>query len=447
MKTNTNIPLNSRVALVTMIGLRRFWIERCVPPHPNPLPRGEGIERPAHRLIRHARLVEVRRRILALPKEEGWGEEKGRTVDPMGLTRHAFRASPCRRIFSAFRAVIRIIALLVWAPLGADPLIRSSLAAEGEIPVRLGTILPSGTAQYRILQEMGEKWRKASDETVKLTIFPDGRLGGEAEMVRKMRIKQINACLLSVVGLQEIDPAVSGLQVMPMMFRSWAEVDYVRERMRPMLEQRLRTKGFEVLFWADAGWVKFFSKTAATRPDEFKKFKMFVWAGDVPQTELMKSMGYRPVALETTDILLGLRTDLINAVPVPPLIALAGQMYGPASHMLDLNWVPIVGAAVIREEVWEKFPPATQITFRQAADAAGEKIRARGRFESEESVRVMQERGLKVHSPSAEIEAEWRKLAERVHPQIRGSMVPSDIFDEVQRHLKEYRATKAVANR
>ena len=169
--------------------------------------------------------------------------------------------------------MIRIIALLVWAPLGADPLIRSSLAAEGEIPVRLGTILPSGTAQYRILQEMGEKWRKTSGEAVKLTIFPDGRLGGEAEMVRKMRIKQINSCLLSVVGLQELDPSVAGLQVMPMMFRSWPEVDYVRGKMRPMLEQRLRAKGYEVLFWADAGWVKFFSKTAATRPDEFKSSK------------------------------------------------------------------------------------------------------------------------------------------------------------------------------
>ncbi len=430
MKTIANIPLNSRVALVSII-VRN------------------GLGRIFHASFGGAHAPRV---LLAAPRRNRspaacYTLSSGRSPHPSARRRREHAKARVLPMISTFRAVIRIIALLVGAPLGGDLLVRSSLAAEGEIPIRMGTILPSGTAQYRILQEMGEKWRKASGETVKLTIFPDGRLGGEAEMVRKMRIKQINSSLLSVVGLQELDPAVAGLQVIPMMFRSWAEVDHVREKMRPMLEQRLRAKGYEVLFWADAGWVKFFSKSPATRPDEFKKFKMFVWAGDVPQTELMKSLGYRPVALETTDIPFGLRTDLINAVPVPPLIALAGQMYGPASHMLDLNWVPIVGAAVIRKEVWEKFPPATQKTFRQAADDAGEKIRVRGRFESEESVRVMQERGLKVHPASAEVESEWRKLAEQVYPRIRGSMVPSDIFDEVQRHLKEYRATSAVAKR
>ena len=32
-----------------------------------------------------------------------------------------------------------------------------------------------------------------------------------------------------------------------MMFRDWHEVDFVREKIRPELESRLRAKGFEVL--------------------------------------------------------------------------------------------------------------------------------------------------------------------------------------------------------
>jgi TRAP-type transport system periplasmic protein len=37
------------------------------------------------------------------------------------------------------------------------------------------------------------------------------------------------------------------------------------------------------------------------------------------------------------------------------------------------------------------------------------------------------------------LEAQWRTLFEGVYPQIRGKLVPADVFDEVQRLLKEYR--------
>ena len=146
-----------------------------------------------------------------------------------------------------------------------------SAAGEETVTIRLGTILPSGTGQHALLQELGDRWRQDSGGTVKLVLYPDGRLGGEAEMVKKIRIKQLNAGLFSVTGLADIDPGVTGLQMIPLMFHSWAELDYVREHIRPQLEQKLRAKGFEVLFWADAGWVRFFSKDAATRPSEFQR--------------------------------------------------------------------------------------------------------------------------------------------------------------------------------
>jgi TRAP-type transport system periplasmic protein len=312
-------------------------------------------------------------------------------------------------------------------------------AADGPVVIRLGTILPSGTAQHAALLEMGEQWRKDTAGGVKLVLYPDGRLGGEAEMVRKLRIKQINASLFSAVGLAEIDPGVTGLQLMPLAFDSWAAVDHVREKLRGRLEERLRAKGFEVLFWADVGWVRFFSKEPLVRPEDFKRMKIFVWAGDQPQMEIMQSLGYRPVPLETTDILLGLNTGLINVVPMPPLIALAGQMHTAAPHLLDLKWCPIVGAAVVRREVWEQIPAARRAAIRAAAEVAGEKVRQRGRSEDEEAVRVMQQRGLQLHAVPPAARAEWSALVAQTYPRLRGHKVPADIFDEVMASLEDFR--------
>lgn len=318
------------------------------------------------------------------------------------------------------------------------------LTAEETVLIRLGTLLPTGTAQHALLQELGERWRADSGGVVKLVLYPDGRLGGEAEMVKKLRIKQLNSGLFSVTGLSEIDPGVTGLQLLPLMFRSWDELDYVREKIRPQLEQRLHAKGFEVLFWGDTGWVKFFSKEPAVRPEEFKRMKMFAWVGDNTQISIMQSIGYQPVPLETNDIPLGLNTNMITAVPLPPLAALAYRIYGPAPHMLEMNWVPMVGAAIVRSDVWDKIPAATRLKLRATADEIGERLRARGRQEGEESVRAMQQHGLQVHSLTPEAKREWQELANQLYPKIRGPVVPADIFDAVELHLREFRASQPV---
>ncbi len=317
----------------------------------------------------------------------------------------------------------------------------AGLAAQA-VRVKLGTVLPKGTSYHQILLELREKWRQAPGGGAELTIYEGGVHGDEADIVRRIRIGQLQAAVLSVVGLSEIDRSVTALQYMPMMFRSLDEVQYVREKLSPQLEAKLRDKGFLVLFWGDAGWVRFFSKEAVAYPADFNRLKIFVWSGDNHQVDIMKALGYQPVPLVTNDILTGLQTGLISAVPLTPFFALAGQVYGPAPHMLELNWAPLVGATVISRKAWDAIPAAMRDALVKAAQEAGRQMQVRGRAEGEQSVEAMKKRGLKVHPVTPAIEAEWRKVAEQVYPQIRGVMVPAEMFDETRRLLAEYRARK-----
>jgi len=308
------------------------------------------------------------------------------------------------------------------------------------VTVRLGTLAPTGSSYHAALVEMGQKWRDVTGGAVKLTIYPDGTQGGEADMVRLMRAGALNAGMLTVVGLSEIDKSVGGLSFLPLTFRSWQEFDYVLGKLGPQLEQRLLEKGFVVLFWGDAGWVRFFSKTPAVKPDDFKQLKMFTWAGNAFQVDMMKSLGYTPVPLETASILPGLKTGLISAIPLPPNQALMGQIYTGAPNMLDLKWSVLSGATVIRKDTWDKIPADAQKQLREAAVAAGVKMRAASRKEDEAAIAAMVKKGLKVNPVSPQIEEAWRQLTKIVYPQIRGRMVPDDIFDEVQRLVAEFRS-------
>jgi TRAP-type C4-dicarboxylate transport system substrate-binding protein len=313
-------------------------------------------------------------------------------------------------------------------------------AAHAQAPrLKLGTLAPRGSLYHQVLVEMGDSWRGAEAPGAAFIVFTDGSQGGEADMVRRMRIGQLNAAFISTIGLVEIDAGAGALQKMPLMFRSWEEVDVVGRRVRPMLEKRFADKGFVVLFWAEAGWVRFFSKEPALQPADFKRLKMFAWAGDQEQIALMKTMGYQPVMLETADILPGLQTGLINAVPVTAPWALATQVDVSAPHMLDIRWVPIVGAAVMTRSAWESLSPAGREALTKAAARASERMRNQRDRLDEGAVEAMRKRGLQVHSLTPQLESEWRRLAEAAYPKIRGGMVPADMFDAAEAALVEFR--------
>jgi TRAP-type C4-dicarboxylate transport system substrate-binding protein len=316
-------------------------------------------------------------------------------------------------------------------------------AADKPSRIKMATLVPKGTSYHEVLLKMGEQWRAAPGGGVALTLYTDGTMGGEADMVKRMRIGQIQAGMLSGAGLAQIESSVTGLQTMPLIYRTLDEVDFVREKIRPKLEKQFADKGFVALFWTDAGWVRYFSRKPVVFPDDMRRQKLFAWAGDTKSQEVMRGAKFNAVPLETHDILPGLQTGLIDAVPAPPFFALAGQFYSAAPHMLDLNWAPLCGALVITKEAWNAIPAATQQAMRAAAEVAGKDLRTQARKEMDEAVEVMvKKHGLQVHKPTPEAMAEWQKLAEAINPRIRGGLVPAEMFDEVVKLLEEYRAGK-----
>jgi TRAP-type C4-dicarboxylate transport system substrate-binding protein len=319
--------------------------------------------------------------------------------------------------------------------------------APAQTRIRLATLVPSGTSYHHSLQAMGAKWKQASGGALNLTIYADGIQGSESETVRRMRVGQLQAAVLTVDGLSEIDPSVSALQKMPLMFRSLEEETYVRAKLAPELERRLAEKGFVVLFWADAGWVRLFSKEPALLPQDFRKMKVVVSAGDNDQSEVMKAAGYNPVLLEWSDALTGLQTGMVNALATVPLHALTSQFYTVTHHMLEVNWLPLVGGLIMTKGSWDALPAAEREAMLKTAAECGQEFQAQGYAENQQALDAMKKRGLQVHPVNAEAEAEWRRFSEGLYPNVRGRIVPADTFDQVVQILHEYRASQRASGK
>ena len=180
------------------------------------------------------------------------------------------------------------------------------LQAQGQrIVINMGTLAPEGTAWHDALLQMRQDWNRVSRGRVVLRIFPSGVQGDEYTMIRKMRIGQLQAVAVSGNGLSRIEPAISCLQI-PLMLDSYEELDYVRDRLAPQLERMTEQKGFKILNWADAGWVRFFTKRPASTLDDIRGMKLLTSAGDPETEELYKDFGFQVVPLPYTEVLTAL---------------------------------------------------------------------------------------------------------------------------------------------
>jgi TRAP-type C4-dicarboxylate transport system substrate-binding protein len=312
--------------------------------------------------------------------------------------------------------------------------------AESGAVLRFATVVPNGSGFYQRLMALSADWQKGPGGA-RMDLYA-GTQGGESQIVRRLRVGQIQGALLTSEGLGEIEPSVMALQYMPLTFRSWEEVDYARERVRADLEARLLKAGYVVLVWGEAGWVRFFSKTPIHAVKDMKPMRVYASASNPASNEMLKAY-YTPVALEPDKILLALRNGMIDAIPVPATVANYSQVATQAPYMLDLKWAPVTGALIVSKRAWDALDPATRDWIKAACDKAGPGIRQASRTEDDAAVKAMQDKqGLKVNTLSPEADAEWRALVVKEYPSIRGKLVPADMFDQVTRAVQEFRAGK-----
>jgi TRAP-type C4-dicarboxylate transport system substrate-binding protein len=331
---------------------------------------------------------------------------------------------------------VMLLLVLGWLAAGA--------ARAQQIVVKMATLVPEGSSWHQILKEAAEKWKTASGGRVVVRLYPGGVAGDDADVVRKMRLGTLNAAVLTEVGVAEVDRAVYALGV-PMMYSSYDEVDYVLDKMRASLEAKLEAKGFVALNWLDGGWNHFFTQKPVAVPDDLKPLKLMTTANDAQGEEIYRAAGFRPVPLPAPEIQTALQTGLINAIQVPPQVAVITQYYTHAKYMTDLNWALLLGATVISKATWEQIPADLRPALLAAQQEAGRRLRAEVRQGGERDIEAMKKRGLVVVPVDARGRDLWRRTAESVYPRIRGPVVPADAFEEALRYRDEFRRRAAAA--
>ena len=305
--------------------------------------------------------------------------------------------------------------------------------------VKLATLVPEGSVWDKALRDMGTEWASSTQGRVTLRVYPGGVAGDEPDVVRKMRIGQLQAAAITTAGLASIDPSFNVFNV-PMFFTSYPELYATLDKLQPVLKQRLDAKGFVLLSWGHGGWVYFFTKMPVESVEGLKKAKMFTWSGDDKMVSVWKAKGFNPVPLAATDIMTGLQTGMIDSYPTTPLLGLTLQWYRQTPNMVGMGMAPLVGGLVMSKAAWLKLPEADRAKVQAACTRMEKRLEVEVPRQDTTAVVEMQKRGLKVNAVSAANAAQFRSVAEDFASSMAGVRIPPDVLALARKERDAFRA-------
>jgi TRAP-type C4-dicarboxylate transport system substrate-binding protein len=320
-------------------------------------------------------------------------------------------------------------------------LVISAQGAEKSTTLKIATLAPDGSTWVKSFNQLNADITKMTENKVQLKIYPGGILGDERDMLRKMKIGQIQGAALTSAGLSSIFNEIDVLQI-PFLFQTYEEVDVVLGKMDSFFRKGLEDRGYVLLGWSEGGFIYLMSNTPILTVEDFRKTKVWTWEESPMPKAVMDEAGVSAIPLSVPDVLVALQTGMVNTVYAPPTGAIALQWFTRVKYMTNVPLVYLAGAVIVSKEAFGKIPQTARNTILQSFDATANQLKNTTRKENEEAIRVMVKHGVKLVTPSKEQVEEFKKLSSRAMVRYQASQSQSfskKVLDEVSSILDIYR--------
>jgi TRAP-type C4-dicarboxylate transport system substrate-binding protein len=312
-------------------------------------------------------------------------------------------------------------------------------AQRRKITVKLASLVPEATDWGKALNKLAKQWADITGGEVELKVYHGGVAGSEGDVLRKLKIDQLQAAVLTSLGMNQIAPQIMALSF-PFLIRTEGELDAVLLSMKPYLEEQINKTGYTTLAWSKAGWMRFFARQPVRTPDDMKKQKLSALEEAPPITNAFKAMGYQMIAIPGNEVLVSLNSGRLDAVMQSPVIAGSYQLFPIAKNMSNFNIAPFLGGIVISQTAWRRIPEkyhedllAVCRATERENDSIIQKLEA-------DAVTTMRRYGLQTIELSESDKQKWYADVDRARPQIVGSTFDAATLGRIEAILKEYRA-------
>jgi TRAP-type C4-dicarboxylate transport system substrate-binding protein len=314
------------------------------------------------------------------------------------------------------------------------------------VDIKIATMVPEASQWMQDMRAAGKVVEQKTEGRVRLKFYGGGTQGTEDKVLQKIRIGQLHGGTFAPTNFMKdySDVNVYGL---PFVFSSWEEMRYVREQMDAALEA-----GFEDLNFITFGFVGSFSMVLSNKPisnhASMKGKRVWLPQGDDISDAAMKRLDLSPVPLPVTDVLTGLQTGLLDIAAIPPEVAVALQWHTRVKYFTDMPVLYAMSFLAINKRAYDKLSEGDQAVLQEELRNVYTKMNDNAAAESQNAVDALQKIGIQRIEPDDGQLEELQGIMTRANREMAEEGVfPVPVFEELQRHVREYRSSQADSSR
>lgn len=305
---------------------------------------------------------------------------------------------------------------------------------------KIATIAPDGTSWMNEMRAGADEIKKRTEGRVNFRFYPGGIMGNDNSVLRKIRVGQLHGGAITGGGLADILPEAQ-VYSLPFIFRDYAEVDYVRKQMDPVLMQQLEKVGYVGFGISEGGFAYLMSDTAVPGAEELKGHKIWVPEGDLISRTAFESTGISPIPLPLTDVLTGLQTGLVDTVAATPTGAIALQWHTRVHNLTDVPLMYIYGTMVVKRKAFERLNKGDQKVVRDIMGDIFQRLNRQNRADNNSALEALKAQGITFVTSNLEKRREWQDIVSNsMDKLIANQLFDPAIHQRLLGYLTTYRA-------
>jgi tripartite ATP-independent transporter DctP family solute receptor len=285
-------------------------------------------------------------------------------------------------------------------------------SALAEVKLRIGHVTTIKAIAGRGSTKFKETAEQLSNGEIKVTIFPNGQLGGELEMVSQVRLGTLDIAMVGSGLAANIEPTFS-ITELPFIWKSresaWEVLSGpIGDKILGLMEP----KGIKGLGWGVWGFRGFLTNGFPIEaPGSMKGRKMRIVENPL-YVQTIKAFGGNPVPMAWPEVYTGLQQKAIDGVETNYHGMGDAKLYEVASHLSLTNHIYTATVYLMNMDRFAGLSKKHQEIILKAAKAAGETMRDGAQTANENAIAKMQKNGIKVIKPDR---AAFVAKAQKVH--------------------------------
>jgi tripartite ATP-independent transporter DctP family solute receptor len=280
-------------------------------------------------------------------------------------------------------------------------------------PIVVGSNARKGDPTYNAIAWIGDILKEKYGHEITFQMHHSSELGSDIDQVQATQNGFIDVTSNSYQNMGAFSKAWNWVNLpYAIVSREAAYRIYKSDVMTQTWAQAEKDMGVKVLSQVDGGGFRMLSnsKRAVRAPAEVQGLKVRVTQSPV-EAAMVKAWGGNPTPIPWTETYTSIKQGVVDGMHVQPIWTFGFRFYEVLKHATEVGAAYSFDVVVMNRNTWNIFPKDVQDAILKAAEEAAARANKQDADAESAMTQNLKDKGMVIHTPSAEEAKAWRQAA------------------------------------